>query len=64
MLSVNSIAINCPRPVCGTLSVAQTGTMAFNIPVPKPLIKRATFSSILLYLFEFLILDLPKIIQT
>jgi hypothetical protein len=33
--------MNCPRPVCGTLSVAQTGTMVFKMPVPNPLINRA-----------------------
>jgi hypothetical protein len=38
---VNSMAMNWPRPVCGTLSVAQTGTIALRMPVPNPLIKRA-----------------------
>ena len=46
MLSVNSMAMNWPRLVCCTLSVAQTGTMAFSIPVPNPLIKRALQQSV------------------
>jgi hypothetical protein len=35
------MAMNCPRLVCSAVSVAQTGTMAFRIPVPTPLIRRA-----------------------
>ncbi len=41
MFSVNSMATNCPRDLCSAVSVAQTGTIAFRIPVPHPLIRRA-----------------------
>ena len=41
MLRVNSMATNCPRDLCSAVSVAQTGTMAFRIPVPQPLMRRA-----------------------
>lgn len=43
MLRVNSMAMNWPRLVCSAVSVAQTGTMAFRIPVPTPLIRRAVW---------------------
>jgi hypothetical protein len=38
---VNSMAMNWPRLWWETDSVAQTGTMAFRFPVPKPLMRRA-----------------------
>lgn len=38
---VNSMATNCPRDLCSAVSVAQTGTMAFRIPVPQPFMRRA-----------------------
>jgi len=38
---VNSIATNWPREVCSAVSVAQTGVMAFRIPVPIPFKVRA-----------------------
>jgi hypothetical protein len=41
MFRVNSMAMNWPREVCSAVSVAQTGTMAFKMPVPKPLKTRA-----------------------
>lgn len=41
MFSVNSMATNWPREVCSAVSVAQTGVMAFRIPVPMPLKTRA-----------------------
>lgn len=41
IFSVNSMATNCPRDLCSAVSVAQTGTIAFRIPVPHPLIRRA-----------------------
>jgi len=42
IFNVNSMATNCPRDLCSAVSVAQTGTMALSIPVPHPLIRRAT----------------------
>ena len=41
MFSVNSMATNWPLEVCSAVSVAQTGVMAFKIPVPMPLKIRA-----------------------
>lgn len=35
------MAMNWPREVCSAVSVAQTGTMAFKMPVPMPLTARA-----------------------
>lgn len=52
MLRVNSMATNCPRDLCSAVSVAQTGTMAFSIPVPQPLIRRAWRSQ--LYLWQWI----------
>lgn len=46
MFSVNSIAMNCPLEVCDAVSVAQTGTMALRMPVPKPLIRRAVHQTV------------------
>ena len=38
------MATNWPREVCSAVSVAQTGVIAFNMPVPIPLkIRAATF---------------------
>ncbi len=45
MFSVNSIATNWPREVCSAVSVAQTGVIAFRIPVPIPLKIRAVLFS-------------------
>ena len=47
MFSVNSMATNWPREVCSAVSVAQTGVMAFRIPVPMPLKIRAVHFSLL-----------------
>lgn len=33
--------MNWPREVCSAVSVAQTGTIAFRMPVPHPLMRRA-----------------------
>lgn len=45
------MATNWPREVCSAVSVAQTGVIAFNMPVPMPLkIRAATFN----YLQELL----------
>lgn len=41
MFKVNSIDTNCPREVWAAVSVAQTGVMAFKIPVPMPFNTRA-----------------------
>lgn len=49
ILSVNSMATNCPRDLCSAVSVAQTGTMAFRIPVPQPLIRRASRGQLYLW---------------
>ena len=45
MFSVNSMATNWPREVCSAVSVAQTGVIAFRIPVPIPLKIRAVLFS-------------------
>lgn len=41
MFNVNSMETNAPRDVCEAVSVAQTGVMAFKMPVPMPLKTRA-----------------------
>jgi hypothetical protein len=41
MFKVNSMDTNCPREVWAAVSVAQTGVMAFRIPVPMPFNTRA-----------------------
>ena len=54
MFSVNSMATNWPREVCSAVSVAQTGVMAFRIPVPMPLKIRAVHFSVLQTAIEVL----------
>lgn len=45
------MATNWPREVCSAVSVAQTGVIAFNMPVPIPLkIRAATFNCLQIWL--------------
>jgi hypothetical protein len=57
------MAMNCPRDVCSAVSVAQTGTIAFRIPVPIPLMNRAELISHCEGIFDLEYETSPQIIQ-
>lgn len=64
ILLVNSMATNCPREVWEAVSVAQTGTMTFRIPVPMPLTTRAGRGQYCLLIFPKYITWLGAVVSS